>query len=69
MYRRVIWKHILNVYPEGMSGKERMDYTKRKSVEYYKLRDTWREMLKNGQVRSFPTLSKFINFVNNISMP
>ncbi|XP_054285046.1 TBC1 domain family member 25-like [Macrosteles quadrilineatus] len=48
--RKVIWKHILNVYPEGMSGKERMDYMKRKSAEYEKLRDTWREMLKNGQM-------------------
>uniref|UniRef100_A0A1B6HMT1 Rab-GAP TBC domain-containing protein n=1 Tax=Homalodisca liturata TaxID=320908 RepID=A0A1B6HMT1_9HEMI len=48
--RKVIWKHILNVYPEGMSGKERMDYTKRKSFEYQKLRDSWREMLKNGQM-------------------
>lgn len=33
-----------------MSGKERMDYMKRKSLEYLKLRDNWREMLKNGQV-------------------
>lgn len=33
-----------------MSGKERMDYMKRKSLEYVKLRDNWREMLKNGQV-------------------
>lgn len=49
-FRKVIWKHILNVYPEGMSGKERMDYMKRKSLEYLKLRDNWREMLKNGQV-------------------
>lgn len=48
--RKVVWKHILNVYPDGMSGKERMDYMKVKSNEYYRLRDCWREMLKNGQV-------------------
>lgn len=29
--RRVVWKHILNVYPAGFTGKERMDYIKRKS--------------------------------------
>lgn len=32
--RRVIWKHILNVYPDGMTGRERMDYMKRKSGEF-----------------------------------
>uniref|UniRef100_A0A8D9F3G5 TBC1 domain family member 25 n=1 Tax=Cacopsylla melanoneura TaxID=428564 RepID=A0A8D9F3G5_9HEMI len=48
--RRVVWKHILNVYPEGMSGKERMEYTKRKSEEYFKMRDTWKELLKRGQM-------------------
>nr|XP_018912907.1 PREDICTED: TBC1 domain family member 25 [Bemisia tabaci] len=48
--RKVVWKHLLNVYPEGMSGKERMDYMKRKANEYFMLRDTWREMLKNGQM-------------------
>lgn len=50
LYRRVVWKHILNVYPEGMSGKERMEYTRRKSEEYYKLRDIWKDLLKRGQV-------------------
>ncbi|KAL1124373.1 hypothetical protein AAG570_001002 [Ranatra chinensis] len=48
--RKVVWKHILNVYPEGMSGKERIDYMKKKSEEYMRLRDCWREMLKNGQM-------------------
>lgn len=40
--RRVVWKHILNVYPSGLTGKERMDYIKRKSAEYYKMRELWR---------------------------
>lgn len=40
--RRVVWKHILNVYPTGLTGKERMDYIKRKSAEYHKMRETWR---------------------------
>lgn len=40
--RRVVWKHILNVYPSGLTGKERMDYIKKKSAEYYNLRERWR---------------------------
>lgn len=40
--RRVVWKHILNVYPSGLTGKERMDYIKRKAAEYYKMREVWR---------------------------
>lgn len=44
--RRVVWKHILNVYPAGLTGKERMDYMKQKSTEYYNLRETWRQAVK-----------------------
>lgn len=40
--RRVVWKHILNVYPSGLTGKERMDYIKKKSAEYCKMREVWR---------------------------
>lgn len=46
--RRVVWKHILNVYPDGMTGKERMDYMKRKAAEYYELRDVWRTAVQTG---------------------
>ncbi|PSN42621.1 hypothetical protein C0J52_20023 [Blattella germanica] len=48
--RKVVWKHILNVYPDGMSGKERMDYMKKKAYEYQALRDCWKEMVQDGQV-------------------
>ncbi|XP_003426724.1 TBC1 domain family member 25 [Nasonia vitripennis] len=47
--RKVVWKHILNVYPEGMSGRERMDYMKRKAQEYINLRDAWKNLMHNGQ--------------------
>lgn len=40
--RRVVWRHLLNIYPDDMNGKERFDYLKKKSNEYYKLRDDWR---------------------------
>ncbi|XP_078595487.1 TBC1 domain family member 25-like isoform X1 [Branchiostoma floridae x Branchiostoma japonicum] len=36
--RKVVWRHLLNVYPAGMGGKERMDYMKRKANEYLKLK-------------------------------
>jgi hypothetical protein len=47
--RKVVWKHILNVYPEGMSGLERMDYMKRKAQEYINLRDAWKNLMQIGQ--------------------
>lgn len=47
--RKVVWKHILNVYPEGMSGRERMDYMKRKAQEYQNLRERWRALVQKGQ--------------------
>lgn len=48
--RRVVWKHILNVYPDGMTGRQRMDYMKRKAAEYYRLRDVWRIAVQQGPV-------------------
>ncbi|XP_058060056.1 uncharacterized protein LOC131210781 [Anopheles bellator] len=48
--RRVVWKHILNVYPDGMTGRERMEYMKRKSAEYYRLRDIWRSTMQRGNI-------------------
>lgn len=47
--RKVVWKHILSVYPEGMSGRERMDYMKRKAQEYQSLRERWRALIQKGQ--------------------
>ncbi|XP_011299044.1 TBC1 domain family member 25 [Fopius arisanus] len=47
--RKVVWKHILNVYPEGMSGRERMDYMKRKAQEYQSLREKWRALVQRNQ--------------------
>lgn len=39
--RRVVWRHLLNIYPDKMTGRERFDYLTRKSIEYYRLRDDW----------------------------
>ncbi|XP_053675975.1 uncharacterized protein LOC128726207 [Anopheles nili] len=48
--RRVVWKHILNVYPDGMTGRDRMEYMKRKSAEYFRLRDVWRSTMQKGNI-------------------
>lgn len=48
--RRVVWKHILNVYPDGMTGLQRMEYMKQKAAEYCRLRDVWRTAVQHGPV-------------------
>ncbi|XP_034027544.1 TBC1 domain family member 25 [Thalassophryne amazonica] len=39
--RKVVWRYLLNVYPDGLSGQERMDYMKRKTQEYDQLKREW----------------------------
>lgn len=48
--RKVVWKHLLNAYPEGLTGKQRLAYMKRKSAEYYKLRGAWKDLTDRNQV-------------------
>uniref|UniRef100_A0A1A9X3G2 Rab-GAP TBC domain-containing protein n=1 Tax=Glossina brevipalpis TaxID=37001 RepID=A0A1A9X3G2_9MUSC len=50
--RRVVWKHILNVYPSAMNGHQRMNYMRRKSEHYYKLRDTWKSGIQKSCMAS-----------------
>nr|XP_034996228.1 TBC1 domain family member 25 isoform X1 [Zootoca vivipara] len=37
----VVWRYLLNVYPDGLTGQERMDYMKRKTREYEQLKGEW----------------------------
>ncbi|XP_053280553.1 TBC1 domain family member 25 [Pleuronectes platessa] len=39
--RKVVWRYLLNLYPDGLSGQERMDYMKRKTREYDQLKREW----------------------------
>lgn len=48
--RRVVWRHLLNIFPEGMSGRERFDYMKKKENDYYELRDYWKNLINSGSV-------------------
>lgn len=50
-FRKVIWKHLLNVYPKGLSGKERMEYMKRKSHEYEQLKNAWKNATNDEQMK------------------
>ncbi|XP_069785217.1 TBC1 domain family member 25 isoform X2 [Narcine bancroftii] len=40
--RKVVWRYLLNVYPDGLTGQERLDYMKQKSQEYEALKASWR---------------------------
>ncbi|XP_013412563.2 TBC1 domain family member 25-like isoform X2 [Lingula anatina] len=53
--RKVVWRHLLNVFPDGLSGKERMSYLKKKSQEYYKLRDFWRDHVNTNEELKYIT--------------
>uniref|UniRef100_A0A8C3SWS3 TBC1 domain family member 25 n=1 Tax=Chelydra serpentina TaxID=8475 RepID=A0A8C3SWS3_CHESE len=41
--RKVVWRYLLNVYPDGLTGQERMNYMKRKTREYDQLKGQWAE--------------------------
>ncbi len=51
--RKVMWKHLLGVYPSGgeaMDGRGRVKYIKRKCDEYEDLKKTWVDMFLHGKV-------------------
>ncbi|XP_037503554.1 TBC1 domain family member 25-like [Rhipicephalus sanguineus] len=58
--RKVVWKHILNVYPEGLTGRERLAYMRRKSDQYFELRAAWKAVVEN------PAFSGDIQSVSNM---
>ncbi|CAD5124952.1 unnamed protein product [Dimorphilus gyrociliatus] len=43
--RKVVWKHLLNVFPREFNGKKRFDYLTKKKEEYSKIRDEWKRLL------------------------
>ncbi|XP_022256984.1 TBC1 domain family member 25-like isoform X1 [Limulus polyphemus] len=58
--RKVVWKHILNVYPEGLAAKERIDYMQKKCKEYFRLCRTWQDMIDGGKTNDL------MHFVTNM---
>lgn len=39
--RKVVWKHLLNVYPPGLTAQQRIDFIKLKCETYYQMRNLW----------------------------
>ncbi|CAF1044932.1 unnamed protein product [Adineta steineri] len=40
-YRKVVWRHLLNIFPLNITGLERIDYLKRIEIKYKTLRKRW----------------------------
>ncbi|XP_076310845.1 TBC1 domain family member 25-like isoform X2 [Tachypleus tridentatus] len=59
--RKVIWKHILNVYSDGLMAKERTNYLRQKSMEYFHLCSTWQNMIATGQTND--TIQHITNMI------
>jgi hypothetical protein len=52
--RKVVWKHILNVYPEGMPGRQRIDYIKSLASQYEELKAEWKSVADMSSSVSTP---------------
>ncbi|CAG2178843.1 unnamed protein product, partial [Oppiella nova] len=39
--RKVVWKHLLNVYPHGLTAQQRIDFMKLKCETYCQMRNLW----------------------------
>lgn len=62
-FRKVVWKHLLNVYPKGLSGKQRIEYMQRKAKEYEQLKSAWKNTTNNEQVRNERSLEYIMRYV------
>ncbi|GFY42168.1 TBC1 domain family member 25 [Trichonephila inaurata madagascariensis] len=48
--RPQVWKHLLNVYPHGMTMEDRKSYMNSKCEEYYQLRYRWQGLVRAGTI-------------------
>ena len=39
--RKVVWKHLLQVYPPGLTAQQRIDFIKLKCETYIQMRNLW----------------------------
>lgn len=58
--RKVVWKHLLNVFPKEFNGKKRFEYLKKKTEEYIIIRNKWKKLL-DGE-----NCSENVNLVANM---
>lgn len=60
--RKAIWKHLLNVYPPGLTGQQRIDYMKKKCETYYSLRSLWQQNQNDPKVELIHNMVRFVAF-------
>ncbi|CAB3377490.1 Hypothetical predicted protein [Cloeon dipterum] len=54
--RKVVWKHLLNVYPEGLKGKERIEYMRQRQQQYNALKDEWMKQAETPELMAITTM-------------
>ena len=47
--RKVAWKHLLNIYPAGLTGRERVKYLQDSSATYPQLKSDWMDLVLQGR--------------------
>lgn len=50
--RKTVWKQLLNVFPPGLTGQQRLDYMKNKCDSYNELKSTWQSHMSDSRVES-----------------
>ncbi|XP_023339520.1 TBC1 domain family member 25 isoform X3 [Eurytemora carolleeae] len=48
--RKIGWKHLLNVYPAGMTGGERIRHLRELSAGYSQLKSDWMDLVLQGRI-------------------
>merc|ERR1719193_2351199 len=48
--RKIGWKHLLNVYPAGMTGGERIRYLRDLSASYGEMKSDWMSLVLQGRI-------------------
>ena len=48
--RKVVWKHLLNVYPSGLTAQQRIDFMKLKCETYCQMRNLWQSNQNDSTV-------------------
>ena len=48
--RKIAWKHLLNVYPAGLTGRERVKFLQDLSSTYSQLKSDWMDLVLQGRI-------------------
>lgn len=58
--RKTVWKQLLNVFPPGLTGQQRLDYMKSKCDSYNELKNTWQSNMSDSRVESVHSMVCFM---------